>query len=109
MTPIGAKKKNPAPNSQLSTFTSALLAVHVTPATGHTVATATSAAGRAHTVAVEVGLAVQVVEHPLVGGGRVIAGDLRVVQVEGRTLRADPRDAHEVVPRRRAGGRPLQR
>ena len=35
--------------------------------------------------------------------------DLRVVQVEGRRLRADPRDRDEVVPRRRAAGRPLQR
>src|SRR5699024_3387556 len=36
-------------------------------------------------------------------------GDLGVVQVEGRTLRADPRQLVEVVARRRAGGRPLQR
>ena len=33
----------------------------------------------------------------------------RVVQVERGALGADPRDAVEVVPRRRAGGRPLQR
>ena len=31
------------------------------------------------------------------------------MQVEGRRLRADPRDRDEVVPRRRAGGGPLQR
>src|SRR4051794_27414285 len=35
--------------------------------------------------------------------------DLRVVEVERRRLRADPRDRDEVVARRRAGGRPLQR
>src|SRR5882757_1415914 len=35
--------------------------------------------------------------------------DLGVVQVEGGGLGADPRQRVEVVPRRRAGGRPLQR
>ena len=35
--------------------------------------------------------------------------DVRVVQVERGALGADARDAVEVVPRRRAGGRPLQR
>src|ERR1700753_2287690 len=35
--------------------------------------------------------------------------DVRVVRVERGTLRADTRDPVEVVPRRRAGGRPLQR
>src|SRR3984957_611856 len=35
--------------------------------------------------------------------------DVRVVQVEGGPLGADARDAGEVVPRRRAGRRPLQR
>ncbi|MBG9885479.1 hypothetical protein ABE10_02525, partial [Bacillus toyonensis] len=34
---------------------------------------------------------------------------LGVVQVEGRTLAADARDRREVVTRRRAGGRPLER
>src|ERR1017187_497885 len=33
---------------------------------------------------------------------------LGMVQVEGRALGPDPRDGREVVPRRRAGGRPLQ-
>jgi hypothetical protein len=35
--------------------------------------------------------------------------DVRVVQVEGEPVRADPRDLGEVVPRRRARDRPLQR
>src|SRR5690606_11631612 len=34
---------------------------------------------------------------------------VRVVQLEGRALGADPRQLGEVVPRRRAGGGPLQR
>ena len=38
-----------------------------------------------------------------------VAGDVRIVEVECRPLGADPRDGHEVVPRRRAGRRPLQR
>src|SRR5436190_24063971 len=47
-------------------------------------------------------------------GGRngltVPAGpDLRVVQIERGTLGPDARYEREVVPRRRAGGRPLQR
>src|SRR5262249_45196140 len=35
--------------------------------------------------------------------------DLRVVQVEGGPLGPDARNEREVVPRRRAGRRPLQR
>src|SRR3954469_22586207 len=35
--------------------------------------------------------------------------DVRVVLVEGRTLGPDPRQLLEVVPRRGATGRPLQR
>src|SRR3954470_10363431 len=34
---------------------------------------------------------------------------VRVVQLDRRALGADPRDLEEVVPRRRGGGRPLQR
>src|SRR6266567_4834484 len=42
--------------------------------------------------------------------GRVAARpDVRMVQVEGGALGPDPRDRREVVPRRRAGRRPLQR
>src|SRR6476646_3212846 len=105
---MGAKKKNPAPNSQLSTFTSALLAVRALAAVGDAVTAAGTAGRRADSVAVEVGLAVQVVEHTLVGGRRVVLRHLGVVQVEGRTLGPDARDGDEVVPRRRARGRPLQ-
>src|SRR5690606_4801664 len=39
----------------------------------------------------------------------VVVERLRVVQVEGRALRADARDRREVVTRRRAAGRPLER
>src|SRR6185312_16599258 len=47
---------------------------------------------------------------PPLGGGTGTAGlDVRVVQVERGPLGPDPRDPGEVVPRRRAGGRPLQR
>src|SRR5689334_10566788 len=35
--------------------------------------------------------------------------DARMVQVEGGTVRPDPRDRGEVMPRRRARSRPLQR
>src|SRR5260370_31693797 len=43
--------------------------------------------------------------------GRAIAAgpDMRIVQVEGRALRPDPRYGGEIVPRRRAGRGPLQR
>src|SRR5215469_10358749 len=41
---------------------------------------------------------------------RVTSGpDFRVMQVEGRPLGPDARDGSEVVPGRRARGRPLQR
>src|SRR5882724_945073 len=35
--------------------------------------------------------------------------DVRVVRLEGGPLGTDPRDPVEVVPRRRAGGRPFER
>ena len=41
--------------------------------------------------------------------GQLEQRDLRVVQVEGRRLGADPRQRVEVVPRRRAAGGPLER
>src|SRR3954452_12621098 len=43
------------------------------------------------------------------GGGRRCLRGLGVVEVERRGLGADPRDRGEVVPRRRAGGGPLER
>src|SRR6266567_5254134 len=44
---------------------------------------------------------------PLLG---IAAGpDVRVMQVKGRALGPDPRNRGEVVPRRRAGRRPLER
>ena len=54
------------------------------------------------------GAAQEGVHRARVGGGGVQGGDLGVVQVERRALGADPRDRVEVVPRRRAGRRPLQ-
>src|SRR5690606_4928779 len=39
----------------------------------------------------------------------LLGGHVRVAQVEGGTFRPDARQGREVVPRRRAGGRPLER
>src|SRR5690348_17111856 len=101
MTPNGAKTKTPPPNSQYSTFISVL-------ARG-LVRTRAAAGGRGEvTLVVQVRLTEQAVEDTLVGHRVVQLGDLGVVQVEGRSLGADPRDGLEVVPRRRAGGGPLQ-
>src|SRR5690606_22612400 len=41
--------------------------------------------------------------------GAHLLDHVRVVQLEGRTLRADPRQLGEVVPRRRAAGGPFER
>src|SRR5690606_31738753 len=46
---------------------------------------------------------------PGTGGGFLQGADRRVVQVERRGLGTDPGQRDEVVPGRRAGGRPLQR
>src|SRR3954447_2600893 len=105
MMPTGAKKNAPAPNSQLSTFTSASL---TRLAGRHPLAAARTAVHRAGALVLHVRLAVQVVQDRLVGRRLVPLGDLRVVQVEGWPLGPDPRDRREVVPRGRAGGGPLQ-
>src|SRR4051812_2180151 len=110
MTPTGAKKNAPAPNSQLSTFTSASLALRVLVG-GHAVTRTRTCRGtgrRPSALLIQVGLAVEVVQNGLVGGRLVAACDVGVVQVERRPLGPDPRDAGEVVPRGRAGRRPLQ-
>src|SRR6476646_8354144 len=108
MIPTGAKKNAPAPNSQLSTFTSASLVLPVLVG-GHAVAGPHPAGRRPRALGAQVRLAVEVVQDRLVGCRLVELGDGGVVQVERGTLGADPRDAREVVPRRRAGGGPLER
>src|SRR5665811_1541311 len=68
-----------------------------------------SSALRTVTLAVKVRRAQEGVQNVLVGHRSVIYDALRVVQVEGRTLGADPWDRLKVVSRRWAGRSPLQR
>src|SRR4051812_48661015 len=85
----GAKKNAPAAKSVVSTFTSRL---SVLGPAGVQLGTAADPAGQA-----------------VVRRGDAGRRSLGVVEVEGGALGADPRQREEVVPRRRAGRRPLER
>src|SRR4051794_31992264 len=97
----GMKKNAPAPNNVVSIFTFRPLPFASAPVVA-------VVAGLGPRV-LQLGTAAHPGEQAVVRRGYARGSRLRMVQVERGSLRADPRQREEVVPRRRARRRPLQR
>src|SRR5438132_11050352 len=103
------KKNTPAPNSVVSTFTSQPSQSPSRWRWTRSRAVALPRAVRGAGVGVELGAPAHPGEHAVVGRSDTRRSRLGVMQVEGGTLGADPRQGQEVVARRRARRGPLQR
>src|SRR4051794_32541642 len=97
----GMKKNVPAPNSVVSIFTCWPSPFALAPS-GAVVA-------RLCARVLQLRPAAEPGQHAVVGRGDAGGSRLRMMQVERGSLRADPWQGKEVVPRRRARRRPLQR
>src|SRR3954453_16684088 len=97
----GMKKNTPAPNSVVSIFTCCPSPFALAPSGAVVV--------RLGAWVLYLGPAAHPGEQAVVRRGDARRSRLRMVQVERGSLRADPRQRQEVVPRWRARRRPLQR